>query len=84
MIGVRDTLPTGTFETAPGRSHELWVGAAEGPLAPRHGNGRLSRHGVFEDPRGAFLADHDRGRVSVAGRNLRHDRGVGDAQPFDP
>src|SRR5215472_4550051 len=39
---------------------------------------------VLEDHRRAFLADHDRGRVGVAAWNLRHDRGVGDAQSLDP
>jgi hypothetical protein len=43
----------------------------------------LSCPGVLQHDRGAFLADHDRGRVRVAARNLRHDRGVGDAQPLD-
>jgi hypothetical protein len=31
---------------------------------------------------GAFLADYDRGRIGVPAGDLRHDRGVGDAQPL--
>src|SRR5262249_32996281 len=44
---------------------------------------QLSGSTVFEDHRGAFLADHNRGRVGVAARHLRHDRSVGDPQPLD-
>src|SRR5207248_10183920 len=39
--------------------------------------------GVLEDHVGAFLANHDRGRVGYAARHLRHDRGVCNAQPLD-
>src|SRR5580658_4442046 len=40
--------------------------------------------GVFEHHGGAFLADHDAGCVGVAGDDLRHDGGVGDAQAGNP
>ena len=38
---------------------------------------------IVEDHRGRLFADHDRRRVGVATGDLRHDRGVSDAQPFD-
>ena len=32
---------------------------------------------------GAFLADHNGGRVGISGDDVGHDRTVGDAQPLD-
>jgi hypothetical protein len=36
-----------------------------------------------EDEIGGLLADHDTGRVGVAADEVRHDRGIGDAQALD-
>src|SRR6266513_5821472 len=49
----------------------------------RSGETVLSGASVFEEHVGGFLADHDRGRVGVAGRYGRHDGGIGDPQPAD-
>jgi hypothetical protein len=37
--------------------------------------------GVLEDHVGTLLADHDRGRIGVAGHDCRHDRGIDHAKP---
>ena len=72
--------------TIAGYARDIW----DVPVAGGTGWRRLVREmlrprgGVFEDHRGAFLADHDRRRVGVAAGHLRHDRGVGDAQALDP
>src|SRR5580704_493514 len=38
----------------------------------------LQQHG------GGFFGDHRGRRVGIAGRDRRHDRGIGDAQPVQP
>jgi hypothetical protein len=49
----------------------------------RDGQAPLSSASVFEEHVGGFLADHDRGRVGVAGRDGGHDRRVSDPEPAD-
>src|SRR5580658_1446736 len=43
----------------------------------------LVQGGFAADEIGRLLADHDRGRVSVAAGYRRHDGGIGDAQSFN-
>jgi hypothetical protein len=44
----------------------------------------LEQRRVLQHHARGLLADHDRGRIGVAGGERRHDRGVGDAQAAIP
>src|ERR1700730_11447860 len=56
----------------------LLLGSRGGERLADRGSG-----GGLDDHRGGLLADHNARRVSIARRDGRHDRGVGDAQAVD-
>src|SRR5947199_413066 len=62
------------------RKSDLALEAAAGRTGAAR---RTDGAGVRADQVGGLLADHDRGRVGVAGGDRGQERGVADAQPAD-
>src|ERR1041385_6051941 len=74
---LRYSMPSLRSEVPP-TQYAVWSGRT--PVKVACGRSELCAARVLQNHRGTLLANHDRGGVGVAAGDLRHDRGVGDAQ----